>query len=75
MAMPPVNVVISDKMQFPAGGGGVAIGGAAGGNAGAGGNEMHHHQRQQWYPVNERDGFIMWLRGEFAAANAMIDTL
>ncbi|KAI3778748.1 hypothetical protein L2E82_08131 [Cichorium intybus] len=27
-----------------------------------------------WYP-DERDNFILWLRGEFAAANAIIDSL
>ncbi|KAJ6791342.1 uncharacterized protein M6B38_244345 [Iris pallida] len=31
-------------------------------------------QRQQWY-VDERDGFISWLLSEFAAANAIIDSL
>ena len=61
MAMPSGNVVISDKMQFQGGGGG---GGAAA--------EVHHHR--QWFP-DERDGFISWLRGEFAAANAIIDSL
>ncbi|KAK1314091.1 hypothetical protein QJS10_CPA06g02312 [Acorus calamus] len=62
MAMPSGNAVISEKMQFPAAGGG-------------GGGEIHHHQqRQQWFP-DERDGFISWLRSEFAAANAIIDTL
>ncbi|XP_034922091.1 RNA demethylase ALKBH10B isoform X1 [Populus alba] len=67
MAMPPGNVVIPDKVQFPAG----AVGG------GGGGNEIHQHQlqRHQWFPVDERDGFISWLRGEFAAANAIIDSL
>lgn len=30
--------------------------------------------QQQWF-VDERDGFISWLRGEFAAANAIIDGL
>ncbi|XP_010271173.1 PREDICTED: uncharacterized protein LOC104607267 [Nelumbo nucifera] len=59
MAMPSGNVVISDKMQFPSGGGG------------AGSGEVHH---RQWFP-DERDGFISWLRGEFAAANAIIDSL
>ncbi|KAF8389679.1 hypothetical protein HHK36_024198 [Tetracentron sinense] len=54
MAMPPRNVVIPDKMQFPSGGG-----------------EIQH---RQWFP-DERDGFISWLRGEFAAANAIIDSL
>ncbi|GMN19812.1 hypothetical protein TIFTF001_039904 [Ficus carica] len=39
------------------------------GNANAG--EIPH---RQWFP-DERDGFISWLRGEFAAANAMIDSL
>ncbi|CAA3031679.1 Hypothetical predicted protein [Olea europaea subsp. europaea] len=37
--------------------------------------------RGQWYQypqhqqLDERDGFLMWLRGEFAAANAIIDSL
>lgn len=30
--------------------------------------------QRQWFP-DERDGFISWLRSEFAAANAIIDTL
>ncbi|KAJ4972824.1 hypothetical protein NE237_005998 [Protea cynaroides] len=63
MAMPSGNVVIPDKMQLPSNGGG--------GGTGTGG-EVHH--RQQWFP-DERDGFISWLRGEFAAANAIIDSL
>jgi len=66
MAMPSGNVVIPDKMQFPNGGGG------AGG--GAGGEIQQHHYRQQWF-VDERDGLIGWLRSEFAAANAIIDSL
>ncbi|XP_077236193.1 hydroxyproline-rich glycoprotein family protein isoform X2 [Tasmannia lanceolata] len=37
----------------------------------SGGNEIHP---RQWFP-DERDGFISWLRGEFAAANAIIDSL
>ncbi|KAF8407563.1 hypothetical protein HHK36_006697 [Tetracentron sinense] len=40
-------------------------------SGGAGGGEIHH---RQWFP-DERDGFISWLRGEFAAANAIIDSL
>ncbi|KAJ9554043.1 hypothetical protein OSB04_018088 [Centaurea solstitialis] len=71
MAMPSGNVVIPDKMQYPSGGGGGggAVGPAAGGGGGgaAGGGVG-------WYP-DERDGFISWLRGEFAAANAIIDSL
>ncbi|XP_068659514.1 RNA demethylase ALKBH10B-like isoform X2 [Aristolochia californica] len=39
-------------------------------NGGPGG-EIHP---RQWFP-DERDGFISWLRGEFAAANAIIDSL
>lgn len=35
------------------------------------GGEMHN---RQWF-VDERDRFILWLRGEFAAANAIIDSL
>ncbi|KAJ1393734.1 Alpha-ketoglutarate-dependent dioxygenase AlkB-like superfamily [Sesbania bispinosa] len=37
-----------------------------------GGSEMQY--RQQWF-VDERDGFMNWLRSEFAAANAIIDCL
>ncbi|CAI9296613.1 unnamed protein product [Lactuca saligna] len=40
---------------------GGAVGPAAGGGVG-------------WYP-DERDSFISWMRGEFAAANAIIDSL
>ncbi|KAL4278362.1 hypothetical protein GQ457_03G026730 [Hibiscus cannabinus] len=36
------------------------------------GFEERHHQN--WIP-DERDGFIYWLRGEFAAANAIIDAI
>lgn len=68
MAMPSGNVVISDKMQFPGGGGGVAAGG------GGGGGEMFQPHHRQWFP-DERDRFISWLRGEFAAANAIIDSM
>ncbi|KAL7000766.1 hypothetical protein U1Q18_001918 [Sarracenia purpurea var. burkii] len=65
MAMPSGNVVLSDKMQFPSGGS----------SAGGGGGEIvHHPHHRQWFP-DERDGFISWLRGEFAAANAIIDSL
>ncbi|CAI0458244.1 unnamed protein product [Linum tenue] len=64
MAVPSGNVAMSDKIQY---GGGGSVGG------GGGANEIH--PRQQWFPVDERDGFISWLRGEFAAANAMIDAL
>ncbi|KAG5136161.1 hypothetical protein AAZX31_08G091400 [Glycine max] len=69
MAMPSGNVVIQDKMQFPSGAGGGGGGGGAGG-------EIHqpHHYRPQWF-VDERDGLIGWLRSEFAAANAIIDSL
>ncbi|XP_047083951.1 RNA demethylase ALKBH10B-like [Lolium rigidum] len=34
----------------------------------------HPHQQPAWL-MDERDGFISWLRGEFAAANAIIDLL
>ncbi|KAG4158758.1 hypothetical protein ERO13_D02G137200v2 [Gossypium hirsutum] len=70
MAMPSGNVVLSDKMQFAA----PPAAGAGGGGGGAAGGEIHQHQPRQWFP-DERDGFIYWLRGEFAAANAMIDSL
>ncbi|KAI4313654.1 hypothetical protein L6164_026613 [Bauhinia variegata] len=66
MAMPSGNVVIPDKMQFPSGGGGGGVGNA--------GNEIHQHHYRQWL-VDQQDGFINWLRSEFAAANAIIDSL
>ncbi|XVE74564.1 hypothetical protein DITRI_Ditri12bG0027200 [Diplodiscus trichospermus] len=78
MAVPSGNVVLSDKMQFPspatAGAGAGDVSGAVVGGGGAGGGEIHQHHHRQWFP-DERDGFIYWLRGEFAAANAMIDLL
>ncbi|XP_073100601.1 RNA demethylase ALKBH10B-like, partial [Elaeis guineensis] len=37
------------------------------------GSELQSHQRL-WFP-DERDGFISWIRAEFAAANAIIDSL
>ncbi|KAE8654719.1 anthranilate synthase component II-like [Hibiscus syriacus] len=70
MAMPSGSVVLSDKIQFP----GPAAAGYVGGRGSGGGGEIHQHQFRQWLP-DERDGFIYWLRGEFAAANAMIDIL
>ncbi|KAK8486186.1 hypothetical protein V6N13_026109 [Hibiscus sabdariffa] len=69
MATPSGNVVLSDKMQFPA-----PAAAGSGGGGGGGGGEIHQHQHRQWLP-DERDNFIYWLRGEFAAANAMIDVL
>ncbi|XP_058108410.1 RNA demethylase ALKBH10B-like isoform X2 [Magnolia sinica] len=35
---------------------------------------MQFQSERPWYP-DERDGFISWLRSEFAAANAIIDSL
>ncbi|KAK2453575.1 RNA demethylase ALKBH10B [Trifolium repens] len=35
---------------------------------------QQQQQPQQWF-VDERDGFMNWLRSEFAAANAIIDCL
>ncbi|XP_019171318.1 PREDICTED: uncharacterized protein LOC109166877 [Ipomoea nil] len=54
-----------------------------GGGAGVVVHHQQHHrgQQQQWYPpqqhhqVDERDAFMSWLRGEFAASNAIIDAL
>ncbi|KAL0540165.1 hypothetical protein IC582_024395 [Cucumis melo] len=67
MALPSGNVGVPDKVSFQSGGGGVAVSG--------GGGEIHqHHHPRPWFP-DERDGFISWLRGEFAASNAMIDAL
>lgn len=61
MAMPSGNAAVSDgKSKF---------------QAASGAGEMRHgHQPPVWFP-DERDGFISWLRGEFAAANAIIDGL
>lgn len=33
-----------------------------------------HNLTYQWFP-DERDGFVYWLKGEFGAANAIIDSL
>ncbi|KAI3849210.1 hypothetical protein MKW92_050314 [Papaver armeniacum] len=72
MAMPSgVNMLMSDKiMQFPPNNNG--------GGGGGGGGEIHHYPSppplRQWIP-DERNGFISWLRGEFAASNAIIDVL
>ncbi|MCD7449248.1 hypothetical protein HAX54_050686 [Datura stramonium] len=49
-----------------------------GGGGGGGEGVALPRQQQQWFhpqQVDERDGFISWLRGEFAAANAVIDAL
>ncbi|KAL1568660.1 RNA demethylase ALKBH10B-like [Salvia divinorum] len=35
----------------------------------------NHQQQPPHYQVDEREGCLMWLRGEFAAANAIIDSL
>ncbi|KAE8691946.1 Hydroxyproline-rich glycoprotein family protein, putative isoform 2 [Hibiscus syriacus] len=69
MAVPSGNVVLSDKIPFPA----PSVAGAGGGGD-AGGGEFNQKHYQNCFP-DERDGFIYWLRGEFAAANAMIDAL
>ncbi|KAL3502120.1 hypothetical protein ACH5RR_036569 [Cinchona calisaya] len=70
MAKQAGNAVVGDKMHGERGGG-------------------EQGRGQQWWPnyqhsagqqqhlvqMDERDGFISWLRGEFAAANAIIDAL
>ncbi|KAK8506777.1 hypothetical protein V6N13_065899 [Hibiscus sabdariffa] len=74
MTVPSGNVVLSDKMPLSAhsaagangNGNAVTLGGGAGVF-----NQQHH---QNWIP-DERDGFIYWLRGEFATTNAMIDAI
>ncbi|KAK8491577.1 hypothetical protein V6N13_110201 [Hibiscus sabdariffa] len=71
--MPSGNVVSSDKMQFPAAPS-AGAGAVGGGGAAAVGGEIQQLHHRQWFP-DERDGFIHWLRGEFAAANALIDLL
>ncbi|KAK4773662.1 hypothetical protein SAY87_028681 [Trapa incisa] len=59
--MPSGNIVINHgNSKFQADGGSGEI--------------RHGHPPPVWFP-DERDGFISWLRGEFAAANAMIDSL
>ncbi|KAI3453205.1 hypothetical protein Pfo_009868 [Paulownia fortunei] len=35
----------------------------------------NHQQQPPHHQMDEREGFLMWLRGEFAAANAIIDAL
>ena len=65
MAMPSGNAASSEKMPFPGGGASPAA---------APPPQPQQQQQQQWY-LDERDGFISWLRGEFAAANAIIDSL
>ncbi|KAG1342702.1 RNA demethylase ALKBH10B [Cocos nucifera] len=61
MAVPSGNAVVPEQMQFLGGGGGGRVGGSG-------------EVQRQWF-LDERDGFISWLRGEFAAANAIIDLL
>ncbi|KAK4423562.1 Zinc finger protein JAGGED [Sesamum alatum] len=34
----------------------------------------NHQQQPPHHQMDEREGFLMWLRGEFAAANAIIDS-
>lgn len=75
--MPSGNAVVPEKLH---GGGG---GGGGGGvvsevmqQLGRGQQWWHHYQQQpHLQQMDERDGFISWLRGEFAAANAIIDAL
>ncbi|PIN07115.1 hypothetical protein CDL12_20321 [Handroanthus impetiginosus] len=35
----------------------------------------NHQQQPPHHQIDEREGFMLWLRGEFAAANAIIDAL
>ncbi|KAL5708358.1 hypothetical protein ACHQM5_019160 [Ranunculus cassubicifolius] len=54
-------------MQFQS----INNGGGGGNVVNGGGGEIY---QRQWL-MDERDRFISWLRGEFAAANAIIDCL
>ncbi|KAJ7970683.1 Oxidoreductase, 2OG-Fe(II) oxygenase family protein [Quillaja saponaria] len=65
MSIPPGKGVLSDKIQSPS---------VISGGGGNGGVEINQLQYSQWF-MDERDGFIIWLRSEFAAANAIIDSL
>lgn len=58
------NAAVPEKMHGHGGGGGEAP-------------RQNQHPQQWFHPqqVDERDGFISWLRGEFAASNAIIDAL
>ncbi|XP_008787901.2 RNA demethylase ALKBH10B-like [Phoenix dactylifera] len=60
MSVPSGNALVPERMHFAGGGGG---------GVGSGGEVQ-----RQWF-LDERDGFISWLRGEFAAANSIIDLL
>lgn len=70
MATQSGNVVNSVPEKVGGGGAGVVVH-----------HHQHHRGQQQWYPpqqhhqVDERDAFMSWLRGEFAASNAIIDAL
>lgn len=68
MTMSSGNAGFSDKMQFPGSAGGSVGGGSRGGG------EIQQQYPRNWF-VDERDQFIWWLRGEFAASNAIIDSL
>lgn len=67
MAMPMGNAVTPEIKHFPA----VVTAGEMQYRPPP--QQQQQHQ-QQWF-VDERDGFMNWIRSEFAAANAIIDCL
>ncbi|CAI9096876.1 OLC1v1033117C1 [Oldenlandia corymbosa var. corymbosa] len=76
MQMQSGNAVASEKMHQGGGGGG------GGGGEGLPQQQQQGRGQQQWWPNHQPtqslvqlDEFSTWLRGEFAAANAMIDAL
>lgn len=74
MAMQSGNAVVAEKMHGGGGGGGEMMQQ----QQGRGQQWWHNYQpagQQHLVQMDEREGFMLWLRGEFAAANAIIDAL
>lgn len=74
MTMPSGNAVVPEKLN--GGGGGGGSGSEVMQQQGTGQQWWLHYQQQpHLHQMDERDGLISWLRGEFAASNAMIDAM
>ncbi|XP_071926442.1 RNA demethylase ALKBH10B-like isoform X3 [Coffea arabica] len=77
MAMQSGNAVVTEKMHGGGGGGGEMMM-MQQQQQGRGQQWWHNYQpagQQHLVQMDEREGFMLWLRGEFAAANAIIDAL